>query len=174
MIMAAWGNACGHLATPRSCSVQWCLCPVWVRWAIFKSEEHKEEESSASKRRSRPTISVHSSHDWVGQELICMCFRCMPVARFPWTRDGLRRWGDGGQMCAVVWWKWIEVGECCELVGEEEMKWVLTLACRLVSRDPPSSQTVAPEPLHFFPARSISHACIISAPHMSPCGAGGI
>lgn len=147
MIMAAWRNACGHLATPGSCSERWCLCPVWVRWAIFKSEEHKEEESLASQRRSRPTTSLHSSHDWVGQELICMCFWCRPVARFPWTRDGLRRWGGGGQMCAVVWWKWIEVGEWCKWVGAEKMKWVLTLACRLVSRDP---QAARRSPLNHF------------------------
>lgn len=114
-------------------------------------------------------ISVPSLHDWVSQELICI--GCRPVAWFPWTRDGLRRWDVRGQVCECVCV--CVVGVCvmdmdwgrAEKGTRNEMS--LTLGCCLISRDPQSSQTVGswaalpagPDPFHIA-ASLARHTCL--------------
>lgn len=141
----------------------WCLFPVWVRRTIFKTDHARATNSSG--------ITVHGSHDWVSLELISMHIRCRLMVALPWTRDSLRRWGDGGHWCVCVWLSYgygLRSGREVVLVGAE--KWNELWPWRAVSSAETPEQ---PDDGLYLPAWSISHCCIISTPHMSLCGVWG-
>lgn len=168
--MVAWGKCLWSLsntnippARPGGVCVLSRLGGLYLCLAVLV--EHGAEESSASERWPCAQFTW-SSEPGINLRLICVHFRCRPVARFPWTRDGSRRkcdwWGknvcgcvtDGGQ------------GDHVELVGGE--KWnELRPWCVVPSAETPeqpdsgllSRSTCRPDPFHVA-ASLARHTCV--------------